>query len=158
MERAVSLEVDSGNAAFRRFVETTEPRLRRALVAAYGPERGLEATAEAFAYAWEHWSEVGLHPNPAGLLYRVGQSKTRERKIRHLFQRSWTPDYWVDPKLSGALSKLSKAERAAVALVVASGLTHREAAEVLGVSTSTVKTLNDRGLEKLRRSLGAKHD
>jgi excisionase family DNA binding protein len=158
MEQAVSLEIDSGGAAFRRFVETTEPRLRRALTGAYGPERGREATAEALAYAWEHWDEVRAHPNPVGLLYRVGQSRTRQRKIRHVFQRPWMPDYWVDPKLAGALSKLSKAERGAVALVVATGLTPKEAAEVLGVSSSTVRTLTERGLAKLRRSLGAQRD
>jgi hypothetical protein len=32
-----------------------------ALVAAYGFEEGRDATAEAFAYAWEHWErETGL--------------------------------------------------------------------------------------------------
>ena len=40
--------------AFETFFAETEPRLRRALVAAYGPERGRDAAAEALAYAWEH--------------------------------------------------------------------------------------------------------
>jgi hypothetical protein len=39
---------------FAAFFAETEPRLRRAFVAAYGPERGREAAAEALAYAWQH--------------------------------------------------------------------------------------------------------
>ena len=39
--------------AFTEFVQSVEPRLRLALMAGYGPERGREATAEALAYAWE---------------------------------------------------------------------------------------------------------
>jgi DNA-directed RNA polymerase specialized sigma24 family protein len=44
---------------FPAFFAETEPRLRRALVAAYGPQRGREAAAEALAYAWQHWDRVG---------------------------------------------------------------------------------------------------
>ena len=43
---------------FTEFVRAVEPRLRIALMARYGPERGREATAEALAYAWEHWERV----------------------------------------------------------------------------------------------------
>jgi DNA-directed RNA polymerase specialized sigma24 family protein len=159
VEPAVGIRIDSeGDTTFRRFVESSEPRLRRALTAAYGPERGAEATAESLAYAWEHWDHVKNLDNPIGLLYRVGQSRTRERKIRHLFQRPWTPEYWVDPKLGAALSKLTKSERVAVALVLASGLTPSEAAATMGVTPSTVNTLTKRGLTKLRRALGANRD
>ncbi|MDA4133040.1 MAG: hypothetical protein OK454_07950, partial [Thaumarchaeota archaeon] len=91
--------VEDREVMFRAFVGNLEPRLRRALIAAYGYERGREATAEALAYAWEHWDKVKSLENPAGLLFRVGQSKTRERKVRHIFQRPWTPEYWVDPSL-----------------------------------------------------------
>ena len=59
---------------FTDFVENTELDLRRALIARYGPERGREATAEAFAYAWEHWNRIKDMKNPSGYLYRVGQS------------------------------------------------------------------------------------
>jgi hypothetical protein len=39
---------------FEAFVHDVEPRLRRALVAAYGFERGREATADALSWSWEH--------------------------------------------------------------------------------------------------------
>ncbi len=46
-------------AEFEGFVRGSEPRLRRALVAAYGFEDGRDATAEALPYAWEHWERTG---------------------------------------------------------------------------------------------------
>ena len=42
-------------AEFEAFTREGEPKLRRALVAAYGFEHGRDATAKALAYAWEHW-------------------------------------------------------------------------------------------------------
>ena len=66
---------------FRAFVTTTEPRLHRALAAALGWDRGRDATADALAYAWEHWPKVRAMANPAGYLYRVGQSSVRRRKV-----------------------------------------------------------------------------
>ena len=65
----------SREQAFTRFVEETEPRLSYALAAAYEPEVGAEATADALAYAWEHWERIERMGNPAGHLYRVGQSR-----------------------------------------------------------------------------------
>jgi RNA polymerase sigma factor (sigma-70 family) len=145
-------------AAFREFVPIVEPLLRTALIATYGPERGAEATAEALAYAWEHWNEVRKYEKPADYLYRVGQSRTRSRKVRDLFHRSKEQQYWVEPGLGAALSELSPGQRAAVVLVFAAGNTPTEAAELLGLSVSTVKTNTKRGLEHLRQSLGAIDD
>jgi len=57
------------------FVERTGSRLRAALVAAYGPDVGADAAAEALAYGFEHWDELESMSNPAGYLYRVGQTR-----------------------------------------------------------------------------------
>jgi RNA polymerase sigma factor (sigma-70 family) len=148
------LGTEGDEAAFRQFVPLAEPRLRRALVAAYGPDRGLEAAAEALAYAWEHWGKVQSLSNPVGYLYRVGQSRTRPSMTRRLFHRPETQEHWVEPQLGTALLELSERQRVAVVLVFAAGLTPQEAADVLGVSASTVKTNTERGVAKLRRSLG----
>jgi len=144
--------------AFRTFVPTVEPLLRTALVATYGPERGTEAAAEALAYAWEHWGDVSRFDNPVGYLYRVGQSRTRPRKLRRIFQRREDPQYWVEPGLGKALSDLPPAQRSAVVLVFAAGYTPKEAADILGRSASAVKTNSKRGLESLRRSSGVPTD
>ncbi len=73
---------------------------------------------------------------------------------RRLFHRPEAQEHWVEPELGSALSALSERQRVAVVLVFAAGLTPKEAADVLGVSASTVKTNTERGVAKLRRSLG----
>ena len=50
--------------AFTSFVKEVEPRLRFALVAAAGPDRGLEGLSHALAYGWEHWDKVSVMENP----------------------------------------------------------------------------------------------
>jgi DNA-directed RNA polymerase specialized sigma24 family protein len=92
---------------FSAFFALAEPRLRRAFVAAYGGERGREATAEALAWAWEHWSEVQAMDNPMGYLYRVGSSRTRGRRYRVVFARPEAADAWIEPGLAGALGALT---------------------------------------------------
>lgn len=64
---------------FTAFAAEAEPRLRFALVAALGQQDGLDATAEALAYGWEHRSRVETMENPIGYLYRVGRSRVRVR-------------------------------------------------------------------------------
>ena len=58
----------------------TGPRLRTALIAAYGPDAGADAAAEAMAYGWEHWTRLAEMENPAGYLFRVGQSAARSAR------------------------------------------------------------------------------
>jgi len=54
---------------FLSFAREVEPRLRFALVAACGPQRGVEAATDALAFAWEPRDRVGGVANPAGYLY-----------------------------------------------------------------------------------------
>ena len=144
---------------FTAFVESYEPKLRIALMAAYGPERGREATCEALAYGWEHWDRVRTMERPVGYLYRVGQSKSRPRKTpRPDPVAAARGEPWVEPGLPAALDALSRKQRMAVVLVDAYGWTRREAAEVIGVSEDTVGTHLRRGLQKLRASLGVSVD
>ena len=142
--------------AFTSFVADVEPRLRRALVSALGLDRGVEATAEALAWAWEHWDQVRTMGNPAGYLYRVGRTRSR----RHKSGRVQMPDVvgtsppWVEPGLPAALASLSEAQRASVMLVHTFGFSLAETAEMLGVAKSTVQTHLERGLRHLRDDLG----
>lgn len=141
---------------FVSFVEEAEPKLLRALVSAFGSEVGREATSDALAYAWENWSRVSAMDNPVGYLFRVGQSRSRSYR-RH---RVWFPEVPprelpnVDPRLPAALGRLSRMQRAAVALLFVEELTEREAGEALGISRASVRKHAERGLAKLRRSLG----
>jgi len=146
------------NEEFSQFVERTEPRLRRALVAAYGSERGREATAEALAYAWEHWDAMQEITNQIAYLYRVGQSRTRLRRSRPLFVRSQDPEPWFEPNLVVALERLTESQRTAVVLVHGFGWTMREVAECTGVRVTSVQNHLDRGLRKLRAHLKVSSD
>lgn len=141
---------------FARFVETTEPKLLRALVGAFGSEVGGEAMRDALAYAWEHWDRVSDMDNPVGYLFRVGQSRSRSyRRGRLLFPEvpsDHLPD--VDPRLPGVLRQLSHMQRAAVVLLFVEELSERGVAEALGISRATVRKHAERGLAKLRKGLG----
>jgi DNA-directed RNA polymerase specialized sigma24 family protein len=136
---------------FEEFYVDAEPRLRRALVTALGPTRGRDATAEAFAYAWEHWDRVRAMDHPLGYIFRVGQSRSRERASRVVFPsvaEAGVP--WVEPGLPSALAALSEQQRVAVVLAHGYGWTHREVAELLGISTSSVQKHVERAMAKLQ--------
>jgi RNA polymerase sigma-70 factor (ECF subfamily) len=144
---------------FSGFVKDVEPRLRRALIAASGPEVGRECTADALVYAWRHWDRVSAMDNPAGYLYRVGRSAARKYRIRSVRfpPESSNPEPIVEPGLDRALAGLSGKQRAAVLLVKGYGMTYREVADLLDLSRATVQQHVDRALAKLRRVLEVTH-
>jgi DNA-directed RNA polymerase specialized sigma24 family protein len=143
---------------FSAFFALAEPRLRRAFVAAYGGERGREATAEALAWAWEHWSEVEAMDNPIGYLYRVGRSRTRGRRFRVVFTPVDRYEPWVEPGLGAALASLTERQRLTVGLVHGYGWTLREVADVCGLRVTTVQNHLERGTARLRSLLGVSED
>ena len=151
--------VVGASEAFTEFVRRIEPRLRIALLAACGTERGREATAEALAYAWEHWERVHSMEKPVGYLYRVGQSKSRPRLHPRPAPVTVTnSEPLVEPELPAALHRLSNKQRTAVVLVHGYGWTQRETADVMAVSEATVRTHLSRGLDRLRSALGVSTD
>lgn len=146
----------SGETGFEAFVRSAEPRLRHALVAAYGPDLGRNAALDALSWAWEHWDRVQGMANPIGYLYRVGQTAARRAQPRAVpflptVAQPGLPD--VEPGLVGALGRLSEQQRAAVVLVHAFGWTIREAADLVGVGPSTLQTHLARGMARLRSIL-----
>ena len=73
----------SVRTTFTAFAREVEPRLRHALVASCGTQRGMDATIDALEWAWEHWDKVGQARNPAGYLYRVARRRAvRSRPAR----------------------------------------------------------------------------
>lgn len=154
----VTVTVSADAASFTSFVERVGRPLRQALIAAYGPDVGAEVTAEALAYAWENWARIADMKNPAGYLYRVGQSKARRGIFRKQppIQIPSQPDgsHWFEPGLADAMAGLSQKQRAAVVLVHGYGWTVTEVAEMWGVTFSTVKAHIDRAMSRLRKRLG----
>ena len=146
----------SAAGVYADFVEEVGGRLRHALISAYGAEVGAEAAADALAYAWEHWDRIRAMDNPAGYLYRVGQSKSR-RYRRHPGRLPDAPDAaqpWFEPGLPGAVAALPEKQRVAVMLCHGYSWTRAEVAELLGVNASTVQRNLDRGMAKVRKALG----
>jgi DNA-directed RNA polymerase specialized sigma24 family protein len=148
------LEVRDADAGFETFFIQVEPNLRRALIAKYGPERGRDAAAEALAWAWEHWEQMKSVRTPVAFLYRVGQSRTRLRKVRTVFDISVADEPLFEPGLSAALRRLPDRQRVAALLVHGSEWSYAEVAELLGVKRSTAQKHAERGLAALRRSFG----
>lgn len=143
-------------AAFERFVKEVGPRLGRAMAAAYGFEDGQDATAEALAYAWQHWQRLQHIGNLPGYLFRVGQTRGRRRKRqRVLFEIDHSSDHRFEPGLPKALATLTHRQRVAVVLVHGYGYTLREVADLTGTKPTTVQNHLSRGLARLRNSLGA---
>lgn len=149
------------NRDFDSFVAGAEQRLRRALVASYGPVIGRDATVDALSWAWEHWDRLRVMENPVGYLYRVGQTasgrylSTSATESYHAPPPGNSPE--SEPELAGALGRLSVQQRAVVVLVHGYAMSQREAADVMGISVSTVREHLDRGMGRLRSELEVSH-
>ena len=137
------------------FLSSVEPRLREALVAAYGLEVGVEACADAVLWGWEHHVELASMQNPAGYLFRVGQSAARSHRRRSGFLPQPDPhrDPEFEPGLVRALERLSEPQRVTVVAVHSLGWSLQDVADFLEVSHSTVRTHMRRGMTKLRSDL-----
>ncbi len=154
------MSLASAEAEFTAFVQECEPRLSFALAAAYGPDVGREATADALMYAWEHWERVSVMSNTVGYLYRVGQTKAKRHRRRSLVCPPVAAgrELWVEPHLPEVLMSLPERQRVVVVLVHGFDWTQREVAELLGVSRTTVERHLDRGMRKLRSGLEVPSD
>lgn len=150
---------DEASDAFARFVDVTGARLRVALVARYGVDIGVDACADALAYAWEHWDRVRAMANPGGYLFRVGQTSARRhhranRPVQlppESGRRDGPGD--GDDGLDVLLAVLDERQRVAVVLAHVYEWTYAEIADVLDVPVGTVRNLIHRGLTKLRRTM-----
>lgn len=140
--------------AFEALFRENEPKLRRALIAAYGFEEGRDAAAEAFAWAWEHWERLRDVTNLPGYLFRVAQSRRRRRRLPVLRDTPGWAEHRFEPGLPGALAALSQRQRLAVVLVYGYGCTLREVSELTGIRQTTVQNHAERGLARLRARLG----
>jgi DNA-directed RNA polymerase specialized sigma24 family protein len=150
--------MDRGRSDFELFVADVEPRVRRALVAGLGAAVGREAAADALAWAWQNWERVREIENPVGYLYRVGRTlavraEARDVPVAEPAPGATSPDDSFEPGLAPALARLSEVQRCAVVLVAGFGYTLRDAAEVLGVTASTVHRDCERALARLRSEL-----
>jgi RNA polymerase sigma factor (sigma-70 family) len=146
------------DAGFFALMAEVEPKLRVALVATYGPRDGREAALDALSWAWENWAKVSEMANPAGYLYRVGQTATRRYSARPFPPELLTAvqhqsPIEITPELVPALARLSLQQRTVVVLVCGFGWTQRDVASMLDISPSTVREHLDRAIARLRSDL-----
>jgi DNA-directed RNA polymerase specialized sigma24 family protein len=143
---------------FDDFVAEVEPGLRRALVGHLPPAVVPDALSEAFAYAWENWSQMADLANPGGFLFRVAQSRIRSRRHGLLPGPDPVRLPHVEPELGPAMRALSDQQRSAVWLVHACGWSYADAGVALDISPSAVGTHVSRAMAKLREHLGVHVD
>jgi DNA-directed RNA polymerase specialized sigma24 family protein len=142
--------------SFTEWAERVEPRLRHALTASFGSQLGKEAAADALAHAWVHWDVVCVTDNRLGYVYGVGRNlarrSARRRPVFVPVAVERVPD--VEPGLPNAIAGLPERQRVVITLVYGYEWTLSEVAELLGTSKSTVQNHAERGLARLRKSLG----
>jgi RNA polymerase sigma factor (sigma-70 family) len=144
--------------SFTDFAKCALVKIRAGLIAAFGPELGSDAAAQAMAYGWEHWDRVQEMENPSGYLYRVGRSyavRTLQRRRRQKAPAaSHHESPWVEPRLEEVLRRLPERQRVAVSLIHGYGFSLQDVADLWGVGRSTVQAHVDRAMTQLRAELG----
>ncbi len=155
----VSLAVGRDRVAFEQFVATHQARFRDAMVARYGLQQGVDATASAMAYAWEHWERIGVMDRPCAYLFRVAQSSLRpqwrwlQRHSANFPPETGVHDCPHDVDLGVALLRLSEQQRMCVLLIHGYDWSYREVAELSGMTEAAVTNHVARGRTRLRELL-----
>ena len=153
--------VDASSPSFDALIADAQVRLRRAFVARYGVDLGLDACSESIAWAYANRARLLSMANPVGYLYRVGQTavRTQVRWKRSPMLPAEVADHDLplpDDGLHVAMAKLKRDQRCAVMLVHAYGYPYNEAAALLDIPVSTLKNHLNRGLARLRQLLEEK--
>jgi RNA polymerase sigma factor (sigma-70 family) len=143
-------------------MERTEPRVRNALISSFGSRLGRDATLDAFEYAWEHWDRVRTSANPAGYVYKTGahcaaRARRKEGRKAGFEVPQLRSEPWIEPKLDGALDRLTRSQRTTVVLIHGFGWTYQEVSELLDIRRSTVQRHVARAMKKLRSDLGVRN-
>jgi RNA polymerase sigma-70 factor (ECF subfamily) len=88
----------------------------------------------------------------------AGRRRNREARAAEIAETVAHPDAHARLDLQRAMMALSKAQRAAVALCLAAGVSHGDAAALLGLPLGTVKAHVTRGRAILLSTLDPDHD
>ena len=148
-------------ADFEAICETTYEPVANATFLIVGDRQvALDITQEAFSRALERWPQVQGMSNPQGWIYRVAinLALSHRRGLRRFSNR--VPDQAAsnqeptDPALTGALMRLTPAQRTAIVLRFYLDLSIEDTASVLHKRPGTVRALTSQGIARLRRELG----
>jgi RNA polymerase sigma factor (sigma-70 family) len=145
---------------FSTFYERDYPAVARALAYTLGDvQLAADATDEAMARAFAHWSSIRDYENPGGWVYRVGLNWARSvhrRAMRRLPVRgrdTVTQPPVADPTIAQALAELDVPLRAVVVCRLLLDWSVDDTAHALGVRPGTVKSRLHRALAILEAKL-----
>ena len=154
--------------AFGRLVERHQQGLRAFLRRAAGADAD-DVAQEAFVTAWANLNRLrddeGFRPWLYGIAWRKALTLRRSASRSARRDHDWVEERageggGLDPAdrmaLEAAMAQLPDDQRAAVALCMAQGWSHGDAADALGLPLGTIKSHVARGRDKLLSVLGDK--
>lgn len=133
-------------------------------------EEAEELAQETFLRAWQHAERYEPTSRLTTWLHAIARNQALDRLRKRRpspdmnaveeAPSSGRPSEYLERKrtaqrVSEALERLAPRQRAAITLVHYQGLSHVEAADVLGVGVEAVESLLSRARRKLRESLGS---
>jgi RNA polymerase sigma-70 factor (ECF subfamily) len=148
-------------ARFDTFFEDESDRLFKALYFVTGNRHDAEElTQDAFLKLWERWDQIDRIDDPTAYLFRVALNAFRRRRrrtamaVRKLMPESELPDAFQEAEMRAdvrqLLLRLTQRQRAALLLVDLLGYSSEQAARILRVRPSTVRSLATQGRRALR--------
>jgi RNA polymerase sigma-70 factor (ECF subfamily) len=166
-QRTVDAEADMvvpDAPTFERFFQDQHRRLHAAMfLITRDRQEAEEIMQDAFLRLWERWDRVGSLDDPEGYLYRTAMNVFRSRRrratvsVRRVARPAEADDLLESIErrevLVQALASLTPRERAAVVMTDVLGFTSKEAADALGIASSTVRVLAARGRGRLQQEV-----
>jgi RNA polymerase sigma factor (sigma-70 family) len=120
-----------------------------------------ELMQDAFLKVWERWDRVDGMDDPVGYLYRTAMNLFRKRyrramlAIRRTMGLAPSNDDFSDADdrqdVRNVLATLPPRQRAALVLTEMLGFTSKEAADALGVTDATTRSLTRHGRDAFRK-------
>lgn len=154
-------------ASFDGFFEAEHERLFKALYFVTGSRQDAEELMQdAFLKLWERWDRIETIDDPTGYLFRVALNGFRMRHRRAAMAiRKPSPsaehrDAFLDAEMRADVRQLllglTPRQRAALMLVDLLEYPSEQAASILGVRASTVRSLATQARQAVRESEGAR--
>lgn len=168
----VSRALAGSDAAFSRLVERHQAAVRAFLrrLLGGGWAEADDVAQEAFLAGWSSLRSLrdpaGFRPWLCGIAWRKAQDRIRSSRRGAARDSAWLetvdPPAGVSPEdrlaLAGAMAELPPDVRACVALCLADGWSHAEAAVALNLPLGTVKSHVNRGRARVLKALGGSDD
>jgi RNA polymerase sigma factor (sigma-70 family) len=166
LDQAMDAKATAVPLTFEDLFADQHERLFRALYLVVGnSHEAEELMQDAFLHVLERWDRID---NPVGYLYRSAFNSTRSRfrRLTLAAKRTFAPRQAEDPfaaadlrdQMVRALRVLPERQRAALVLLDLLDYRSEDAAEVLGITAATVRSLASHGRTAMKLSLEADDD